>query len=124
MAHYDYYKAVSEDIRSYIENNDIVVTSSNRERLEERLRDELFCDDSVTGNASGSYTFNCYQAEEYLCHNWDLLEDALNDFYCEENPIAKGAEWCDVTIRCYVLSQCLGDVLDELEVDDEEDDEE
>lgn len=30
----------------------------------------------VTGNGSGSYTCDAYEAEENLCHNLDLLKDA------------------------------------------------
>ena len=73
MERYDYLEAVKEDVKNYIEENDIKVTSENRDELEEQLNDDLFCDDSVTGNASGSYTFNTWQAEENLCHNLDLL---------------------------------------------------
>ena len=32
-----------------------------------------------------------------------------------ENPIEKGAEWCDVTIRCYLLNQAISSVLEEIE---------
>lgn len=31
--------------------------------------------------------------------------------------IENGAEWADVTIRCYLLSQCLDEAMDE--IDDE-----
>jgi len=122
MEAYDYRKAVKDDIRDYIEEHEIRVTASRRDEIQDELYDELFCDDSVTGNASGSYTFSTWQAEEYLRHNIDLLADALHEF--GENGadlIEKGAEACDVTIRCYLLSRCLAEVLDELEEDDEED---
>jgi hypothetical protein len=69
----------------------------------------------VTGNASGSYTFNAWKAEEYLCHNLDLLGEALAEFGCEPNYITeKGAEACDVTIRCYLLGQAISEVLSEM----------
>ena len=57
MKNYDYLENVKEDVRNYIEENKIVVTSSNREEVEQELNDTLFVNDSVTGNASGSYTF-------------------------------------------------------------------
>lgn len=60
---------------NYINENNIVVTSENRDE-----NDTLFACDSVTGNASGSYTFNTWTAEEYLCHNWELLGEALTEF--------------------------------------------
>lgn len=107
MENYDYREAVCEDIRAYIKENGF--------ESEEQLNDDLWCEDSVTGNASGSYTFSTWQAEENLCHNWAILEDALNEFgYDDVNIVEKGAEWCDVTIRCYVLGECISQVVGEL----------
>lgn len=80
MERYDYFAAVCEDVRAYIEENEIKVTSENREEVEERLNEDLFCKDSVTGNGSGSYTFNAWQAEENLCHNMELLAEACDEF--------------------------------------------
>lgn len=122
---YNYRKAMVQDIKDYIENEiTFIEWINNREGLEEHLNDALWADDSVTGNASGSYTFNTYKAEEYICHNLDILADALDEWGIDENPFKKGAEWCDVTIRCYLLGECIAQVLDDLEkegVFDEED---
>lgn len=118
MERYDYRKSLMDDIRNYIDENDIKITSENRDDVEEELRDSLMNNDSVTGNASGSYTFNTWQAEENLCHNLDLLQDACSEFCCE--PRLESAEWCDVVIRCYLLGECLSSVLDELEVEEED----
>lgn len=38
---------VKEDVRNYIEENKIVVTSSNREEVEQELNDTLFVNDNV-----------------------------------------------------------------------------
>lgn len=122
MTKYDYLKHLKEDVKNAIlDNYTKVVIKGNLENLESRddfaykLYDDLFDDDIVTGNASGSYTFNTYQAEENLCHNWDLLEDALNEFGVDyKEAIQKGAEYCDVTIRCYLLGEAIDVVLDEL----------
>ena len=122
MERYDYQQAVRDDIRQYIEDHDVKVTTSNREELESSLYDDMFISDSVTGNASGSYTFNTWQAEENLCHNLDLLKEACDEFGDTETNILDSAESCDVTIRCYLLGQLLGEVLDELEEDDEDED--
>lgn len=121
MEKYDYYEAVCEDVRNYISENEIKVNSSNREEVEEQLNDDLWCNDNVTGNASGSYTFNTWQAEENLCHNLDLLGEALAEFGCGSDYLAEhGAEACDVTIRCYLLGQAISEVLDELEEEEDE----
>lgn len=124
---YNYRENVCEDIRNYIEENNIKATADNKEDLYQELYDDLFISDSVTGNASGSYTFNTYQAEENLCHNFDLLAEALNEFGYTPGKnfmFEQGAEWCDVTIRCYLLAECLQEVLDELEEEEEEETEE
>lgn len=36
----------------------------------------------------------------------------------------KGAEWCDVTIRCYLVGEAIRNVLDELEEDGKFDEDE
>lgn len=115
MERYDYLEAVKEDVRNYLEENCIKVTSENRDELDEQLNDDLFTCDSVTGNGSGSYTFNTWTAEEYLCHNLDLLAEACEEFGSSMDILKDGAEACDVTIRCYLLNQAISEVLDELE---------
>lgn len=120
MEKYDYFESVEEDVINYIECNNIEVTEENRDEVEQELNDRLFMEDSVTGNASGSYTCNAWKAEEYLCHNWDLLSEALVEFGDDAAvAIERGAEYCDVTIRCYLLGQVISKVLDEI-VDEEE----
>ena len=115
MNEYNYAEAVKEDVLDYIKNEIDFSDFDTIEELEEKLNDDLFVEDSVTGNASGSYTFSTYQAEENLCHNWDLLEEAMEELGNEENPIEKGAEWCDVTIRCYLLGGAISEALEEIE---------
>ena len=114
MEKYNYYQAVKEDVLNYIKENEIVITEENSEEVEGQLNEDCWISDSVTGNASGSYTFNTWQAEENLCHNWDLLSEALQEFGCDINFIERGAEACDVTIRCYLLSQCIAEAIDEI----------
>lgn len=118
---YDYETAVREDVQQAIEENyteDEIIQhlAEDRDEWEEKLYDDLWVDDSVTGNASGSYTFNSYTAGANLVGNWGLLLEALEEFGdSSENVIEKGEEWCDVTIRCYVLGGALRSVLDEYE---------
>lgn len=123
MDKYDYRQAVRDDILDYIKEHDIKVTDNNREEVEGFLYDTLFVEDSVTGNASGSYTFNTWKAEEYLCHNLDLLAEAIDEFGADAGTYKdciESAETADVTIRCYLLTECLSSVLDELEVEEED----
>lgn len=121
MERYNYLEAVQEDVKQYIEENEITVTPDNRDDIEQQLNDDLFINDSVTGNASGSYYCNSWKAEESLCHNLDLLGEALEEFGCGPEYMGeKGPEACDVTIRCYLLPQAISSVLDELEDEYEE----
>lgn len=114
---YDYREAMTEDIKEWIkENIDLTEWTEDREGLEQQLNDDLWTEDSITGNASGSYYCNSYKAEESIAHNWDLLNEALDEFEQNNiNVIEKGAEWADVIIRCYLLRSVISDVLDEME---------
>lgn len=117
MERYDYREAMREDVKQYIEDEiNLKDWIGNREDLEEKLSEELWTVDSVTGNGSGSYTFSTWEAEENICHNLDLLEEACNEFGGDlGETLAKGAEACDVTIRCYLLGEIISEVLDEME---------
>lgn len=115
MEKYNYFEAVTNDVKNYIEENNIVITEDNRNEISEQLHDDLWTVDSVTGNGSGSYTFNAWEAEENLCHNLDLLGEALEEFGCEPGYLAEnGAEAADVTIRCYLLGQAIEAAIDEI----------
>lgn len=113
---YDYYNAIRDDIREYIRNEIDLNEFDTIEALQDYLDDMLWFVDSVTGNASGSYTVNAWKAEEYICHNLDLLQDALSEFgYGNGYLLEQGAESADVIIRCHLLSVAIADVLQELE---------
>lgn len=116
MEKYDYYKNVREDIKQrlneWLDFNKINGYSDIDEVIN-AVYDDFFNSDSVTGNGSGSYTFNSWVAEENLCHNMDLLKEALDEFGGELNDYIDSAEACDVTIRCYVLGQLVGEVVKE-----------
>ena len=120
MTNYNYLENIKADVKEYIDNEINLKDFSDREELEEKLNDTLWTEDSVTGNASGSYYCNSWKAEEALAHNWDLLAEAMKEFDCEVDLLEKGAEWADVTIRCYLLGQVIGEVLDEMEEELEE----
>lgn len=120
MERYDYRKAMYEDIKEYIAENyeteEIVKDFMTKDEAFEHLYDEMWTADSVTGNASGSYTFNTWKAEEMLCHNLDLASEAYKEFGYESIPnmLIEGAEAIDVTIRCYLLTEILDEVLDDI----------
>lgn len=125
MKRYDYENAVREDvldwIREHYSADEITEKLQERDDWEQELNDDLWTADSVTGNASGSYTFNAWEAEENVCHNLDLLGEALEEFGSDMDVLKNGAEACDVTIRCYLLGGAISAALDELEEEREED---
>jgi hypothetical protein len=125
---YDYKEAVKNDIREYLADRlDEFEVITDDMRTE--LHDEMFTADSVTGNGSGSYTFNAYEAECNVAHNLDLLGEALDAFCVDGNTLREklSGEWADVTIRCYILGEVEGEIFDEwnqrIEESNNEDDE-
>ena len=78
----------------------------------------------MTGNGSGSYTFNRATAKEYVEDNMDLCLDACKEFGVDgadafEKLCSGEWEYFDVTIRCYLLGECIAAALDELEEEKE-----
>ncbi|WP_394910560.1 hypothetical protein [uncultured Robinsoniella sp.] len=121
MRNYNYQEAVKNDVMDYIKNEIDFKDFDNIDELEEKLNDDLFTEDSVTGNGSGSYTFNTYEAEENLCHNIALLKEACEEFGSDIGELVqKGAESCDVTIRCYLLGQAITEAMKEVEYEFDE----
>lgn len=105
---YDYLKKIKEDIKEYYDEKYL------KETDKETLFEEMWIDDSITGNASGSYTFSTYEAEENIAHNMDLLKEAILAFNGNfQEALERGAEYCDVTIRCYLLDQAIEEVKKE-----------
>ena len=120
MNSYNYLEAVTADVIDFIRDEVNASDYENREALSEFLNDELWICDSVTGNASGSYTFNAYKAKEYVFADPDTVSEALREFCVDAETIAEKFlsqdwEYFDVTARCYVLGQAIEAALDSLE---------
>lgn len=120
---YNYYEAVKEDVIEAIKNGYNMDGYESREDFEDALNDDLWIDDSVTGNASGSYTCNRYAARDYVLGNMDTVAEALREFGTDAQTIAdkflgEDWEWLDVTARCYVLCNAISEALDELGADE------
>ena len=119
---YNYLESMKSDIKDYIKNEINTANYSDREELENDLNDILWNEDSVTGNASGSYTFNRVDAEEYVTDNIDLLAEACKEFGVNNETVGKKFfaedwEYFDVTIRCYLLNQAISEALDEIDLE-------
>lgn len=125
MKKYNYMDSLKNDIRNYLEDEVIDYMErleDDRDELEQELNDDLWINDSVTGNGSGSYTFNRNKAKENVIANMDLVAEMADAFCVELSELGKRFkdedwEWFDVSIRCYLLGQAISEVLDELEND-------
>lgn len=131
---YDYNKEVSADVLQYIIDNydinedeqtieiDGVVynisedadnDNNSRDDLIEKLNENMWIADSVTGNASGSYTFNTWKARCNLWNNEELIEEVTKEFEIKPEN-ASNPEFMDVSIRCYLLGGAIEPVIDEI----------
>lgn len=117
---YDYMETVKADVREWIEEN---MPENTEERLlEDEVYEECWVDDSVTGNASGSYTFSRYEARENFFGD-DNVQDYLRNM-CDEGFTSMeeiGACVCsddweklDVFIRCWCLGEAVHEVYSEM----------
>ena len=119
MTKYDYQKAMYDDIMDYITENNLTAEYPDPEELYEYLKKELWIEDSVTGNGSGSYTFDRAEARECVLSDPETLCDALEGFCVSADTIvekflAEDWEYFDVTIRCWYLDSVISDVIDTL----------
>ena len=115
---YNYLEELKSDVRNYIkEVASDYMDCEDMDELRDELYDNLWSEDSVTGNGSGSYTFNREKAKEYVSDNMDLMVEAYKDLDSIESLVddleALDFETIDVTIRCYLLSQALDEVLED-----------
>lgn len=115
---YNYLEELKSDVRNYI--NEVAsdyMDCEDMDELRDSLYDNLWDEDSVTGNGSGSYTFNREEAKKYVSDNMDLMVEAYKDLDSIESLVddleALDFETIDVTIRCYLLSQALDEVLED-----------
>lgn len=124
---YNYLESIKEDIKEYAITEEIKEQIKNGERneVEQQLNDDLWIDDAITGNASGSYYCNSYKAKEALEGNEDLIREMVSEFCIDAEEVTKHFldgdwEYFDVSVRCYLLGQAISEVLDEIEEEQEE----
>jgi len=119
----DYRTEVREAIEQYLEDNEYFINMADFDTAEdfaEWLNDTLWTEDSVTGNASGSFTFNSYEAKEKVFADMDTVKEALEEFCVSAEEIGnrflnEDWEYLDVTARCYVLGECIADYISDNE---------
>jgi hypothetical protein len=111
----DYRECVKSDLLEYARE---AWTYDNTVTAEEIIENAQTAD-AVTGNGSGSYTFNTQKAKENLTDLiWDEeVTEMFLEFGYEQIPLAEGPEAVDVLIRCFVVGEFSDEVeglIDEL----------
>lgn len=114
----DYIEELENDIKDVIsiefEEDELKEMSESDFREKIELLD-LFNRDDVTGNASGSYEFNAWKAEENICHMWNEIQDMIEEGFVTIESFQYGAEGIDVALRCYFLNEALENIISEME---------
>ena len=117
---YNYREEMKQDVEEYLHENASEYEDLDLDDLRDKLHDDLWMEDSVTGNASGSYTFSRARAKEYIKDNLDLLGEAYYEFNTlkelGEDIYNQNYEGMDVTIRCYLLSEIIDEVLEDTDL--------
>ena len=122
---YNYLEAMVNDIKDYIDENIDLEEYEDRQELEEKLNDDLWTEDSVTGNGSGSYTFDRHESYENVQGDPDAMDysrDLVSEFGIDAETVAEkfldeDYEYWDVSIRCYLLGQAIGEALDQFGIE-------
>lgn len=118
MKNYNYLEEMVKDIYQYVKENKNYLEIDWFFQLWEndfktKLYDRLRTEDSITWNASGSYTMNTYEAMENVSNNQELLEETINEFWIDMSKHRNDYEYLDVSIRCYLLSQAIEEFCEE-----------
>jgi hypothetical protein len=119
MNKYEYRTEMATDILNYIDSNITLEDWEFRTDLEDDLYDELWIEDSVTGNG-GDYYDTENNCESYLACNLDLMMEVCEEFCVDMKILLQHyhdgdlARYLDCTIRCYLLGEVLHDVLNNI----------
>ena len=121
MTNYNYLEAITDDVMEFIKNEVNLQDYDNEDDFIEYLNDTLWTDDSVTGNGSGSYTFNRYKAKEYVIDNMELVAEMADEFGVDNKTLGEKFrdedwEYFDVSIRCYLLYQAITDAIEKMNI--------
>ena len=119
---YNYKEQIRADVKEWIEDNKEQIEGLDRHDAYEVIYHSCWVDDSVTGNASGSYTFSRYEARHNFFEDADseeYLDQMVDDDFVDPMDVGKKIiesdyEWLDVSIRCWLLCDAVSDVLDEM----------
>lgn len=127
MAYVSYEKEVKDSVIDYIKDNytekEIIKNLRDKDDFYEKLNDDLWVCDSVTGNGSGSFHFSTYKSKvrvlEAIEEEEETIKDMINEFSINCSEHIGDWEFWDVSLRCYVLGVAISEALDELEAEEE-----
>lgn len=119
---YNYKENIISDIHLLLEGEEgEIFTLENFDgdanSLAESLYEECWDNDIITGNGgNGCYFDITSESEKAVKDNMNILNDIARD-WGEEDKIQIALEeeqwdWLDVTIRCYLLHDCVWKVVD------------
>ena len=120
---YNYREAVKSDVLNWMDENHEFGASRELEFDYDTVYDGCWADDSVTGNASGSYTFSRWTARDNFFNDTDsddyissMIEEGFISKEEVGNCIAE-SNWgkLDVFIRCWLLGEVVQEVIDEMD---------
>lgn len=109
---YDYIQALTQDVNNYIDEtyaNDPDFTNAIFRGKVDKLTEELWGEDSVTGNGAYGYCAR-NEALSHLDGNMDLLEIAGCELGADWKKVALNPIYADCLIRCYLLYNVVYDV--------------
>ena len=116
---YDYRTEMKQDILDYINRNITLDDWEFRTDLEDDLYNELWADDSITGNGGNYYSLE-FICSNCLAYNLELIMEACEEFCIDMKTLLQHyhdgdlARYLDCAIRCYLLGEVLHTVLNEI----------
>ena len=116
---YNYKEEMIKDIKQYILNNNWVENNFEEDyySMLDKLYDELWDKDEITGNGTMYYASEVKCAEYVVC-NIPLYLEAIKEFGIPmtdfDHSQEHSAQHMDATIRCYLLRDCLEEACEQM----------
>lgn len=113
---YNYLEEMKEEIKNYIEENidEYACEVYDTEEIKEKLNEDLW-DSDITCN-NGNFVAKDI-AWDLVKDNRELFIEAVREFCCPAETVAEyitDPGKADCLIRCYLLSQAIDEVIDEI----------
>ena len=122
---YDYELEVMNSLKRWITGETDILDNREAygtdEELADWIEDEVWANDEITGNGDFAYDSED-QCSTYLAGNTELLYEALTAMNPDDDEMSllehyrqqDLMQYFDTCIRCYVLKECIGYVMEDL----------